>query len=147
MTNTTKTKKMFSFVHVEVILVDDHLEYVVRQKDGWPNQTVPSVIAFPKWPKVVLRFLESRINIQTRPANALNNGVNAISEVMEQESQPISIDCKNLQKSCHKIQVLFIIFPLTFTNQRKSNSKFGDKTFLTHVKPLQEKCIITFMFF
>lgn len=123
---------------------------MVRQKDGWPDQTVPSVVAFPKWPKMVLGFLESRINIQTRPANALNNGVNAISELRELESQPISIDCKNLQKSCHKIQVLFINFPLTFTaftNQQKSNSKFGDKTFITRVKPLREKCIIIFMFF
>lgn len=68
------------------------LEYLVRQKDGMPNQTIPSVEAFIRWPSMVLENLQQHINIVRGNANQLNSApVEATQAVI---GDPIRITCE-----------------------------------------------------
>lgn len=84
------------FPSIEIVRSSDgHFDFVIRQKDYWPNQVVSLVVAFEKWPTMVLEWFLNHINIQTRPANLPTVLAGATAEIGDQVDGPIAIDCKS----------------------------------------------------
>lgn len=89
-----KIQKTIHYYHFfsDARLNGNVLEYLVRQKDGMPSQTIPSVEAFVRWPSMVLEYLQQHINIVLENVNQSNSApVDATQAVI---GDPIRITCE-----------------------------------------------------
>lgn len=86
-------KVLFFFIFTDVRKVDDRIEYLVKQKDQMPCTVVPSVLAFSRWPKLVLKFLERQVRM-TRDEQTDQNVNSQLTEVSNPIGNPISIKCQ-----------------------------------------------------
>lgn len=78
---------------LDVHQVDDRIEYLFRQRDDWPCTTVPSAVAFGRWPLLVINFLERHVyfNHETNQNPTVHFQV---TETKDPTGDPIRGTCK-----------------------------------------------------
>lgn len=78
-----------SHINLGVRFNGGHFQYLVKQKDAWPDQVIPSAEALPKWPKKVAAYLEKNINIQGTDATDAQP-----KEIDPPIGAPIKVSCE-----------------------------------------------------
>lgn len=101
---------------------------MVEQSDDYPNQVISSVIAFTKWPQLVLRYLESIIQIRWNKVNHGRHVGFVVEETKNPVGNPIRIKCKYFLY----LRLCEVMFQLVSFNWLKIFADVTEKSEILH---------------